>query len=45
MKKIIDNNELILGIDFGTTYSCASVMLDDKKIIIKNSLGERTILF
>ena len=42
MKKIIDNNELILGIDFGTTYSCASVMLDDKKIIIKNSLGERT---
>ena len=43
MKAIIDNNELILGIDLGTTYSCASVMLDKNKIVIQNSLGLRTI--
>ena len=41
MKKIIDNNELILGIDLGTTYSCASVMLDHRIVIIENSLGQR----
>lgn len=41
MKTIIDNNELILGIDFGTTYSCASVMLDKNIIVIQNSLGLR----
>lgn len=37
MKKIIDNNELVLGIDLGTTYSCASFMID-KNIIIKEIL-------
>ena len=42
MKKIINSNKLILGIDLGTTYSCASIFLDDKKIIIENSLGNRT---
>ena len=42
MKEIINANELILGIDLGTTYSCASVMLDDKIIVIENSLGKRT---
>ena len=41
MKKIIDNNEIILGIDLGTTYSCASVMLDENIIMIENSLGLR----
>jgi len=41
MKNIIDNNELILGIDLGTTYSCASVMLDKNIIVIQNSLGLR----
>ena len=41
MKKIIDSNELILGIDLGTTYSCASVMLDHRIVIIENSLGQR----
>ena len=41
MKKIIDKNELILGIDLGTTYSCASVMIDDNYVIIHNSLGEK----
>ena len=41
MKEIIDSNQLILGIDLGTTYSCASVMLDDKIIVIENSLGNR----
>ena len=43
MKEIINSNQLILGIDFGTTYSCASVMLDDKIIVIENSLGKRQI--
>jgi molecular chaperone DnaK (HSP70) len=42
MKKIIDKNELILGIDLGTTYSCASVMLDHRIVVIENSLGQRT---
>ena len=41
MKKIIDQNELILGIDLGTTYSCASIMLDNHYIVIQNSLGEK----
>ena len=42
MKKIIDNNELIIGIDLGTTYSCASVFIDNNLIVIPNSLGART---
>ena len=42
MKKIINDGELILGIDLGTTYSCASIMLDEHIIIIQNSLGLRT---
>ena len=42
MKKIIDDNELILGIDLGTTYSCASVMIDKNIIMIRNSLGSTT---
>jgi len=42
MKEIISKNELILGIDFGTTNSCASVILDDKIIVIENSLGQIT---
>ena len=42
MKNIIDNNEIILGIDLGTTYSCASVMLDKTVFMIQNSLGLRT---
>jgi activator of 2-hydroxyglutaryl-CoA dehydratase len=35
MKKIIDKNELILGIDLGTTYSCASVMLDHRIVLYR----------
>ena len=42
MKSIIDKDELIIGIDLGTTYSCASVMLDNNIIVIQNSLGLRT---
>jgi len=42
MKKIIDNNDLILGIDLGTTYSCAAVMIDENIIVIENSLGLTT---
>ena len=41
MKNIIDKNELIIGIDLGTTYSCASVFIDNKTIIISNSLGTK----
>ena len=42
MKKIIDDNQLILGIDLGTTYSCAAVMIDKNIIIIRNSIGSTT---
>ena len=42
MKKIIDQNQLILGIDLGTTYSCAAVMIDNNIIMIRNSLGSTT---
>ena len=42
MKKIIDNNKIILGIDLGTTYSCACAMIDEHIIIIENSLGLRS---
>ena len=42
MKKIIEDNELVLGIDLGTTYSCASVMIDKNIIMIRNSLGSTT---
>ena len=42
MKKIIDNDQIIIGIDLGTTYSCACVMLDEHIIIIENSLGLRS---
>ena len=42
MKKIIDNNQLILGIDLGTTYSSAAVMIDNNIVMIRNSLGSTT---
>ena len=42
MKNIIRDEKIILGIDLGTTYSCASVMLDDEIVMIENSLGLRT---
>ena len=41
MKNIIDNNQLILGIDLGTTSCCASVMIDNDIIMIRNSLGSK----
>ena len=44
IKKIIDNNELILGIDLGTTYSSAAVMIDKNILMIRNSLGLTTTL-
>lgn len=42
IKKIIDNEELIIGIDLGTTNSCAAVLIDNKIIVIPNSLGSKT---
>ena len=42
MKKKVDENGLILGIDLGTTYSCASIMIDKNIIMIRNSLGSTT---
>ena len=42
MKKIIDNNRLVLGIDLGTTYSSAAVMIDKNIVMIRNSLGSTT---
>ena len=39
MKKIIDNNELILGIDLGTTYSSTAIIIDEKLIVIPNEFG------
>ena len=35
-------NDYILGIDFGTTYSCISVWKDGGLVIIPNGVGERT---
>ena len=32
----------IVGIDFGTTYSCMSVWKDGGLVIIPNGVGERT---
>jgi len=40
-KSLIDNNNLILGIDLGTTYSTACILIEDKIIVIPNSLGSR----
>ena len=42
MKEVINTNNLILGIDLGTTYSCASVMIDKNIVMIRNSLGSTT---
>ena len=41
IKKIIDENRLILGIDYGTTFSNASIVIgNNKPIIIPNDLGQ-----
>ena len=42
IKTIIDKNELTLGIDFGTTNSSASVVIDKEVIIIPNDFGQKS---
>ena len=39
MKNLIDNDDLILGIDLGTTYSSAAIIIDEKLIVIPNEFG------
>ena len=39
-KQIIDKNKLTIGIDFGTTYSTASVIIDKEIINIPNDFGK-----
>ncbi len=35
------NDECIIGIDLGTTYTCAAIIRDDKIEVIPNSQGKR----
>ncbi|MFA6033119.1 MAG: Hsp70 family protein [Myxococcota bacterium] len=35
-------DEPIIGIDFGTSYSCVATVLDGKPVVIPNEWGERT---
>ena len=39
MKELIYNNELILGIDLGTTYSSTAIIIDKQLIVIPNEFG------
>ena len=39
MKELINNNELILGIDLGTTSSSTAIIIDKKLIVIPNEFG------
>ena len=39
MKELINNNELILGIDLGTTYCSTAIKIDEKLIVIPNEFG------
>lgn len=42
IQEIIKNNKLVLGIDFGTTYSTASIIIDKDPIIIPNDFGQKS---
>ena len=39
MKELINDNELILGIDLGTTYCSTAIIIDEKLIVIPNEFG------
>ena len=39
----INKDEIILGIDLGTTNSCVAIVLDKEPQIIVNEQGKRTI--
>ena len=38
----LQQNEIIVGIDLGTTNSCVSVMEGNEPVVIANSEGKRT---
>ena len=38
-----ENNDYILGIDFGTTLSCAAVIINDKLEVVQDPIQKREL--